>query len=76
MIAVGKQFLNGGHAGPAVGAGNDTAGIERMILSPDGPNAGDSGSGIDEDAIHIEKDGATDDLHGHYDSGETREFGK
>jgi hypothetical protein len=44
---------------------NDGGGIEAALASPDGPDASDGGSGVDEDTVHVEEDGTAGDLgHG------------
>ena len=56
-IGVGKQFANGSEAGTAVSGADHLIGIKIVFQGPTGPNAGDGGGGVDEDAVHIDEEG-------------------
>src|SRR5579862_2359270 len=58
VISVRKIFADGGETGTSVGGGYDFLGIESMFDRPLSPDAGDGGSGVDEDSVHIEKKGS------------------
>jgi hypothetical protein len=51
VVGVGEEFANGGEAGAAVGLADDFFRDEAMLVGPDGPDARDGGSGVDEDAV-------------------------
>ena len=63
---MGEKFLNGGEAGPAVGEMDGMIGVEVVLERPAGPDAGDGGSGVDKDAVHVEEEALADNL-GHRD---------
>ncbi len=54
-IGVGKEFADGCEAGAAVGEVDDVVGVEFVLAGPAGPNAGDGRGGVDEDAVHVDK---------------------
>lgn len=54
-IDMGKEFADGSQTGSAVREVDDVVGIQVVFARPAGPDAGDGGSGIDQDAIHIEE---------------------
>jgi hypothetical protein len=54
-IGVGEKFLNGSETGAAMGSGNGEFGIEIVLAGPTHPDASDGGSGVDEDAVHVEE---------------------
>ena len=65
-IGLGKKFTDRGEAGAAMGEMDDVIGIEIVFEGPASPDASDGGSGVDEDAIHIDEEGfAGDWRHGH-----------
>jgi len=69
-ISVGEQFLNGGQAGAAMRGNDGVVGIDVVLEGPTRPYAGDGGSRVDEDAVHIEEHTLTDDLgHAEHFSG-------
>ena len=51
-----------------MGASDDLLGIEAVPDRPAVPHAGDGGSGVDEDAVHVEQEGAAMDLGHSLDS--------
>jgi hypothetical protein len=51
MVSVREEFADGGEAGAAVGLADDLVGDKAVFVGPDGPDAGDSGSGVYQDAI-------------------------
>src|ERR1700722_15493697 len=51
VIGVGKIVADGADAGSTMGAGHDFLGIESVLNRPLAPDAGDSGSGVDENSI-------------------------
>jgi hypothetical protein len=55
--SVREEFLDAGQAGAAVRVGENLRGIEIVARGPAGPDAFDGGSGVDEDAVHVEKQG-------------------
>ncbi len=61
-VAVREVVANGGDAGAAVGGVGDFGGVEAVFESPAGPDAGDSGGGVDEDTVEIEEDSAGEDF--------------
>jgi hypothetical protein len=64
VIAPREQFDDGGETGSAVRVAHDFLGDKAMFKSPSGPNAHDSGSGVNEDAIHVEEySSAVDPCH-------------
>jgi hypothetical protein len=64
-IGMGKKFANGGEAGAAVGELHRRIGVEIMLEGPAGPDTGDGGSGVDENAIHVDEKASAVDL-GHF----------
>ena len=62
MIGVGKIFAHGREAGAAMGAGDDFFGIESVLDGPAAPDAGDGGSGIDQDSVQVEEQSGAVDL--------------
>jgi hypothetical protein len=67
VIGVRKEFLYGGEAGAAVGEVDGVIGVQIVLDGPAGPDASDGGSGVDEDAVHVEEEALAGDL-GHRDS--------
>ena len=62
---LGKQFLNAGEAGAAVGTLDDFERIEAVLGGPNRPHARHGRRGIDEHAVHIEKQRRAEDTsHG------------
>jgi hypothetical protein len=61
-VGVGEEFANGGEAGAAVGELDGGVRIEIVLEGPARPNAGDRGSGVDENAIHVDEEASTGDL--------------
>src|SRR5258708_6741491 len=59
---LGKKILDGGATGAAVGKGGDVDGIHVGARGPAGPDAGDGGRGIDEDAVHVNQQAAAEDV--------------
>ena len=60
--SMGQEFLNGGQGSAAVGESDNAGGIHVVSSGPAGPYAGDGGGGIDEDAVHVNEQGGTDNL--------------
>jgi hypothetical protein len=58
---VWEKFLDAGQAGAPVGVGKDLRGIKIVACSPEGPDAFDGGSGIDEDAVHVKEQGLAEE---------------
>jgi hypothetical protein len=55
VIAPREQFDDGGETGAAMRVAHDILGHKAMFKSPSGPNARDSGSGVNQHAIHVEE---------------------
>jgi hypothetical protein len=69
MVGIGEKFADGGDTGAAVSAAHGVFGVEAMGDSPLVPDAGDGGSGINENAVEVEEQTtALDGSHGDYDS--------
>jgi len=62
VVGVGQVVADRGEAGTAVGAGDDFFGIESVFDGPLMPDAIDGGSGVDEDSVEVEEQGAGLDL--------------
>jgi bifunctional aspartokinase / homoserine dehydrogenase 1 len=62
-IGAGEEFANGGDAGASVGLADDFFGDEAVLVGPDGPDAGDGGRGVDQDAVQVEEDAAAVNFH-------------
>src|SRR5579863_7514976 len=54
VICVRKIFADGGEAGASVGAGHNFPGVEAALDGPLTPDAGDGGSGVYQDSVHVE----------------------
>lgn len=54
-IGVGEEFLDGGEASATVGAQDGVVGVEVVLAGPACPDAGNGGSGIDKDTVHVEQ---------------------
>ena len=52
---VREKFLDRGEAGAAMRELNDVVGIHVVLECPASPDAGDGGSGINEDAVHVDE---------------------
>ena len=52
---IGQEILDGGEGSAAVSQGDDADGVHVVARSPAGPDAGDGGGGIDQDAVHVDK---------------------
>src|ERR1700682_201911 len=55
MVGGGEEFADGGEAGAAVGLADHFVGDEAVFIRPDGPDAGDRGRGVYQDAVEIEE---------------------
>ena len=62
VIGVREEVANRAQARTAVGAADDFDGVETMFVGPTAPDTGDSGSGVDEDAVEVEEDGLAGDF--------------
>jgi hypothetical protein len=51
MIGVGQEVADGGDTGAAMSLANDLVGDEAVLVGPDGPDASNGGSGVNQDAI-------------------------
>jgi len=60
-IGMREEFLDGSEAGAAVGGGDGKVGIEVVLAGPARPDAGNGGSGVDEDAVHVEEEALAGD---------------
>jgi hypothetical protein len=58
---VGQEFLDADEAGAAVGVLDNIGGVESVLGGPGLPDTGHGGSGIDENAVHIEQQGRAED---------------
>ncbi len=61
-IGVGQEFADGGETGTAVGEVHDVVGIEIVLESPAGPDAGDGRGGVNKDAVHVDQQGFAGDV--------------
>ena len=68
MVARGEKFANGSDAGPAVSAPHHITGDKSIFPGPGGPHPRDRGSGIDQNAIHIEQQRAAANFHEQHDN--------
>ena len=60
-IGVGEKFPDGGEARAAMGGGDRVIGIEVVLAGPARPDASNGGSGVDEDAVHVEEEALASD---------------
>jgi hypothetical protein len=56
-IGLGKKFTDGSKAGAAVGEMDNVVRIKIVLASPARPDASNGGSGVDEDAVHVDEQG-------------------
>jgi hypothetical protein len=64
-IGVWEEVADGSEAGTAVGELDGGVGIEVVFAGPASPNAGHSGSRVDQNAIHVDEETSAGDLdHG------------
>jgi hypothetical protein len=61
-VGVGQKFPEGVKAHASVGEVDDVFGIHIVLESPAGPDASDGGGGVNQDAIHVDKQAFTTDL--------------
>ena len=54
-IGLGKKFTDGSKAGAAVGEMDNVVRIKIVLASPARPDASNGGSGVDEDAVHVDE---------------------
>jgi hypothetical protein len=55
-VGVGQELPEGVKAHASVGEVDDVFGIHIVLESPAGPDAGDGGRGINEDAVHVDEE--------------------
>ena len=60
-IGVREEFLDGSEAGASVSGRDGVFGIKIVLAGPAHPDASDGGSGINEDAVHVEEEGFAGD---------------
>ena len=60
-IGVRQELLDGSEAGAAVSSGDGEVGIEVVLAGPAGPDASNGGSGVNEDAVHVEEEALAGD---------------
>jgi len=61
-IGVREKFTNRSEAGTTMSVFDGIVWVHIVLDSPAGPDASDSGSGVDEDAIHVEEQGRAGNL--------------
>ena len=64
-VGVWEKFADRSETGAAMGELDGGVGVEIVLAGPAGPDASDRGSGVDKDAIHVDKETSAGDLrHG------------